>query len=290
MSPRLIPDCLIAACGTLRHGGNQIEEISMTARTSQELSTRQRSKPRTAAQLDSSIEKKLLGYATLAAASGVGILALGQPAAGEVVFTPTHQRIGHDSTLALDLNGDGVVDFTFSCASFSGGAVRVPGAKTYTFNSDAEMLVFGVAKSNHPVGGQQEYNGRFVSGASALMPGVEIGPNAKFGTSNIWMGGISATDSEPARYWGPWAPEGGNVKGRYVGFEFVVNGEIHYGWARFNVQMRQPRHGKVQAVLTGYAYETEPNTPIETGRVKGPESAESKPGTLGGLALGAAGR
>lgn len=255
-----------------------------------ESQSKPRSIGRTAVQLDSSIEKRLLGYAALAGASGVGILALAQPAAGEVVFTPTHQKIAYNSTLALDLNGDGVVDFNFQCTSFAGGAVRVPGAKTYTFNSDAGMLVFGAAKSDLAWGGQQEYNGRPISVASALPTGVEIGPGGKFGASNNWMGGISATDGEPPNYWGPWAPEGGNVKGGYVGLQFVIDGGIHYGWARFNVQIRQPHHGKVQAVLTGYAYETEPNTPILTGKIKGPESAETKTGTLGQLALGAAGR
>jgi hypothetical protein len=266
----------------------------MTARGSQKSSTQPTSKPqlkmRAAVQLEPSIEKRLLGYAALAGASGVGILALAQPASAEVVFTAAHQKIADKSTFYLDLNNDGIADFKLSNSSFAGDAVRIPGAKTYTFNSDADLTVFGVAKSNHVVGGQQEYNGRPISVASALMPGVEVGPDAKFGTSNIWMGAISATDGEPARYWGPWAPEGGNVKGRYLGFEFVVNGEIHYGWARFNVQIRQPHHGKVQAVLTGYAYETEPNTPIETGKIKGPESAEVKPGTLGQLALGATGQ
>ena len=70
----------------------------------------------------------------------------------------------------------------------------------------------------------------------------------------------------------------------------MIDGQIHFGWARLNVLIRRPSEGGAHAVLTGYAYETDVNEPIETGQTSGPESAEARPGTLGQLALGAAGR
>ena len=48
----------------------------------------------------------------------------------------------------------------------------------------------------------------------------------------------------------------------------------------------QPSRG-ILAILTGYAYETEPNTPIITGKIKGPDVITLDPATLGHLAGGA---
>jgi hypothetical protein len=48
----------------------------------------------------------------------------------------------------------------------------------------------------------------------------------------------------------------------------------------------QPSRG-ILAILTGYAYETEPNKPIITGKTKGPDVITLDPTTLGHLALGA---
>jgi hypothetical protein len=39
------------------------------------------------------MEKKLSGYAILAAASGVAMLALAPSAEAKVVYTPTHQKL-----------------------------------------------------------------------------------------------------------------------------------------------------------------------------------------------------
>jgi hypothetical protein len=240
----------------------------MSSRTSAQSS----SKSRKLTQLNSNTEKKLLGYAALAGASGVGILALVQPAEAEVVFTPAHQIIG---VFQLDLNGDGIVDFIFE--------VRTSNT---LISSYAKVLVFGgsgAGNSNQIWGGLRNY-------VSALPPGVEVGPNRRFAASHTLMGIVRYFEGSGTGYGGPWAPKGGERKDRFVGLKFVIDGQIHYGWARFNVRIRPPNKGILEAVLTGYAYETDVNTPLETGQTSGPESAETRPGTLGQLALGAAGR
>jgi len=224
------------------------------------------------------MEKKLLGYATLAAASGVAMLALAPSAEAKVVYTATNQKLPLNTTFVLDVNGDGIPDFNFFAGTLLGGALR---RDTYTFNSDATLTVSAASQSNQVRGAQ------FV--ASALPAGVKIGGDRKFEGGNLFMGAVSATDGGPPIYFGPWAPQGGNVKDHYVGLKFVINGETHYGWARFNVQIRQPLKGNLQAILTGYAYETVPNASIMAGKTSGAEEADTRPATLGQLAAGAAG-
>jgi hypothetical protein len=234
-------------------------------------------KSRNTTPLTSAMEKKLLGYAALAAASGVAMLALAPGAEAEVVYTPTHQKLTVNTTLALDVNGDGTPDFNFNAFSLRFG----PRRDTYTFLSEDFLEATAPMRSNQFWGAQFD--------VSALPAGFKIGRNGKFSASNFFMGAVSATDGGPPNYAGPWAPAGGNVKDRYVGLKFVINGEIHYGWARFNVQVRLPLKGNVQAVLTGYAYETVANAPIMAGATSGNEAADTQPARLGQLAAGAAG-
>jgi hypothetical protein len=232
-------------------------------------------KSRNTTPLTSAMENKLWGYAVLATASGVAVLALSQSSEAKIVYTATHQKMPINVSFSLDVNGDGIPDFAFFAGTDLGGARR----ETYTFNSDATLTVSGAIKSNQVLG--------IGAGVSALAAGVRIGASGNFAPSHFFMGLVSATDSGPARYYGPWAPEGGNVKNHYVGLKFTIDGEIHYGWARFNVQVRQPLKGNLQAVLTGYAYETVPNGPILAGKTSGAEDAAGQPTGLGKLALGA---
>jgi hypothetical protein len=89
------------------------------------------------------------------------------------------------------------------------------------------------------------------------------------------------------------------VETAYLGLKFVVDGEVHYGWAR--VKLVSPG-GYASGSISGYAYETVPNQPIVTGQTGGtadgnkqvsqakPDSArilESGAQTLGMLAMGA---
>jgi hypothetical protein len=123
-----------------------------------------------------------------------------------------------------------------------------------------------------------------------LIPGAYIGPEAKFSAkASLMTWSYKCKDSNH----GPWA----DARGRYLGFEFLIAGKAHFGWARLSV-------GPCGASMTGYAYETVPGRPIQAGLTQSddemgnltpnsfltPESnAALKPATLGLLAQGASG-
>jgi hypothetical protein len=236
--------------------------------------------------MPSEFEQQLGWYALAAAAAGVGILA-SQPAQAEIVYTKAHRQIVPNSTIKLDLNHDGIADFSFK----------------NTF-SQTNFSSFG-RLSAVPIGQKNQIRGHRVSNrayASALFAGARVGPNGQFlpaagmMAATSFLGGARPPGSDTCT--GPWA----NVSNRYLGLKFVITGKVHFGWARLNVTC-SARDSKVTALLTGYAYETVPNRPIVTGKTKGSEDTDDtsqqsrtfsgrytlQPASLGRLAQGVAG-
>ena len=76
-----------------------------------------------------------------------------------------------------------------------------------------------------------------------------------------------------------------NVKNRYLGVRFQIDGKTHYGWARFSVEVQKPRY-VITATLTGYAYETTQKKEIRAGQIHDAD-ANLAPASLGRLARGA---
>jgi hypothetical protein len=235
------------------------------------------------------MEKSLSAYASAAVAAGVGLLAVSKSAEAKIVYTPANTAIPVNQSgvsVYLDLNHDGIDDFSFWNYSFGGGA-----------GGGARLGIGCIAP-----GGKCVFRGNRIWGrgiverrfASALRAGFTVGPNrsylqaAKFQSRfenlatmafNYVSGTGPFTISSTAGQWG-------YTKNRFVGLQFVIGGQIHYGWARLSVS--QPgRFGSV--TLTGYAYETVPNKPIITGKTKGPDVITLDPATLGRLAQGASG-
>jgi len=240
------------------------------------------SRPRTIAELSKSLHQQLNAYTIAAGAAGVGMLALTQPASAKIVYTPVHKNIGH--IISLDLNHDGIYDFKFIYS-------RASEVSTYGFqNSSAKLVVFGLRSGN-------QIYGQFRN-VSALPAGVRIGPNGKFSGRSM-MAHVSAVSGKNDAHYGYWAGDGGGVKRCYLGLRFIIEGKVHFGWARLNVIVSPA--ATIHATLTGYAYETIPNKPIITGRTKGPDEISiEEPNTaltmptrklasLGLLAMGAPG-
>ena len=220
---------------------------------------------RKTASLSHSTHKQLNMYAFAAGAAGVGVLALAVPAEGRVVYTPDSQTIpyGYGSTFSLDLNHDGINDFSF--LNFFSTTSSILGLSISPVNPSNE--IFSTAGGHASVF------------AAALLAGKKIGPDGKF-QKRLGDGMADGNDPDGVCQ-GPWS----DVHARYLGLKFMIKGETHFGWARLNVHCVYPH--PIKATLTGYAYETVADKPIVAGDTTGAE-ASAEAGTLGDLALGAA--
>jgi hypothetical protein len=208
---------------------------------------------RATAYLSAKLERNLLAYATVASAGCVTVLAFPQQTQARVVYTPANIHFGIGDAYVLDLNNDGIGELVIWDS---------------TFCSDYCDAYISVRRQKGSDGSVQLMSGTSRYFAAARKRSGQIGPKKEFGHDFVMMAGIGNHSS-----FGPWA----NVKGRYLGLRFTVNGERHYGWARMSVTVQR---FEITATLTGYAYETKPNKPIVAGD-KGTGDS------LGDLALGA---
>jgi hypothetical protein len=241
------------------------------------------------AVLSKSIKQQLNGYALAAGAAGVAILALGQPGEAKIVYTPTHQKLPLNKDFFVDLNNDGTNDFRLHI-TLSGETCAAHRATCSSWDA-AIFFAYPQVKGNGVVGEP--------AFASALRAGARIGPKAAFNTSRGIMGEVQFREQDLS-YSGAWANSGKPVYDRYLGVKFLVDGKLHYGWARFSVRIYRDPKSTVNAVLTGYAYETIPNKPIIAGRKKGTDevgrveqltpaevrASAPQPASLGMLAMG----
>jgi hypothetical protein len=224
-------------------------------------------------KLSDSVHHQLSMYALAASAAGVGMLALAQPAAAKIIYTPKHVVLKEGSQYRIHLNGVGDVALSNSthCTQLGSGV-------TFCLFWLAEKPASPNAAGGNSVVGHLSSR-RFRYSASALRPGRLIGKGLQFlgkDQSLLYMYTSSVIG-------GMWR----NVKDRYLGFRFRIKGQLHYGWARLNVSYSGTGNPNITATLTGYAYETIPNKPIITGKTKGPDVITLNPGSLGALAAGA---
>jgi hypothetical protein len=210
---------------------------------------------RTPANLPESVYRLLSSYALAAGAAGVGMLALARSAEAEIVYTPANVSILPKNTVPLDLNNDGVADFSFKDTTF-----------TTSFGGGGGALSVVPAQQTNQIWGHLLFVRR---NASALYAGVQVGARGKFAPGTNLMASTQVNSgllppAGPGTCSGPWA----NVTNRYLALKFVIEGKIHLGWARLSVSCPL-RSLAVTATLTGYAYETVPGKAIRTGQRKG---------------------
>jgi hypothetical protein len=204
--------------------------------------------PRAAVPINNTLEKHLATYMAVAAATGVGVLALAQPSDAEIVYTATNQVLNTISDrVTVDFDKDGVTDLSF------GFVGRGYGAALFAY----------AASQNHFMSG---YNG-----AAQVLPwGKRIGQKGSFNDSVIFLAGANYHFGSCVTYGGYWVGK----KGFYLGVQFSSGGETHYGWVRLSIVGPCTTGGN--DLLTGYAYETIPNKPIIAGKTSGFAAADTR--------------
>jgi hypothetical protein len=226
--------------------------------------------PRRKQPLSESLLTHMNAYALAAGAAGVSLMALTQPADAEIIVTQAHGNIPINKYVSIDFNHDGVPDFRFLLSTFA----------YHTFR--ATLLV-----QPHGAGGMIA-SGNY---AAPLSAGASIGPAQAFTKGKrlnlARSAGFAYNSSRYSRnLFGPWE----NVQNRYVGVEFLISGETHYGWIRLTVNFT----ARATATITGYAYETVAGQGIQAGQLAeradaGVQSAPESMPSLGTLALGSDG-
>ena len=162
------------------------------------------SQPRTTVRINGRIDKNVATYVTIALATGVGVLALAEPADAEIVYTATNTVLNHGGEIPVDFNNDGIPDLIFS----------------YPNPSYQGILLIRQ-------GSEQIMNNRTPS--SVLPWGVRIGPKASFQGGDGVI--INANFHSTCASFGYWI----NKKGFYLGVKFPVAGQTHYGWIRLSI-------------------------------------------------------
>ena len=209
--------------------------------------------------------------------AAVGALALTQPAEARIIYTAAHVRI-HDGYFSFHFNPDGPNDIGFHqrCSNL--------GCSLFAFTTQVGNSILGETRNSYGY-------------ALALRGGATIGPEGPFlPHESQFMAATFPTHR------GFWFERGA----RYLGVVFQIEGKTHYGW------MRLVNSSQRGATLIGYAYENIPGKSIRAGQMKDlddPEEPESgvpdgsgptlpqplpavcssAQGSLGELALGAAG-
>jgi hypothetical protein len=222
---------------------------------------------RSTTTLDPTLDHHLAAYVAAATAAGVSIFAA-TPAAASVVYTPANIAIGN-SGYAIDLNHDGIPDFTvdFAVIGESDGIIAI-------LNLRLDVPGNGV----RPMG-------QLAGDAAALPQGARIGPLKSFTSALSSYGGVfmsvrgefSHTGVKSSFSNGPWVKQ----TNKFLGLRFLIGDRFHYGWARLTTSPGE-------TVLTGYAYESNPGHQILAGQISGNDEEPEfvKPMTLGELARG----
>jgi len=224
------------------------------------------------------LEKNLVAYA---AAASAGLLSA-QSAQAEVIFTASNTpmaiaQLNQGAALTpLDLTGTGAPQFGFAMSS----------TKNFMYSGTTAGFKFFLKVV--PAQGNAVVQGAQAPTASAVPAGVKIGAQQKFGNGDLYLA-INSFNNGQSRNSGTWR----NVEFAYVGLKFLINGQVHYGWARVKFPFPGGTiypQGDYYPSIYGYAYESTPNAPIVAGQTSGtaPHTADaSATAGLGMLAAGA---
>jgi hypothetical protein len=177
-------------------------------------------------------------------------------ASGSIIFTDFEDVslfLGGGTVLGryhyVDFNGDGTLDAEFR-------------------SSDADFRVTNTPTSR--IAGLPATPPNLGNRAAAIQSGTPIGLSLQqpfsWNTDSSTLIACVLFHDEPPRVvcLGFW---GANLD--YVGVQFLINGDTHYGW----VEVEVPFVGVNGGTIRSFAYETQPGVPIAAGQVPEPSSA-----------------
>jgi hypothetical protein len=175
----------------------------------------------------------------IAATVLVGFLAFARPMEAKVVYTPVNVTLSGNGYLTLDLNHDRINDFTILAAS----QVTACGTLRHRLLGSAKISPTthnGIVVSNSDI-------------AALLQSGIDINSSQSFYKGQTVITQFSFC-------YGYYRVDG------YLGLEFQINGQIHYGWAQVFVNAHS---NWMRTTVVGFAYETIPGQAIKTGQTSG---------------------
>lgn len=148
-----------------------------------------------------------------------------------------------------DIDGDGTTDFAFSAGSASSTSGSI-----WSFASGFGLVTSaGIGNSSNQFIG---YVGSFYNYGSALEEGAVIGAEGP------WLNYPSLSNSAvlASNFYGDTYGMFPGMGEMYLGIQFSVKGNLHYGWMRVEADINP-----VYITIYDWAYEGNPNTEIEAG-------------------------
>ncbi len=188
-------------------------------------------------------KNRLKSYSSVAA----GLAAFTPVANAQIIYTDIDPDVNiSNSSYLLDLNNDGTEDFRITQNGSS--SYSMDGVAVYAYQSNANKLLIDKI--------QFGYYSYSVNAALALNQGDTIDNNQP-----MWgaFGGLNAHgiyNSAPLDI-GHWK----SLSDKYIGFKFVIDSDLHYGWARLNVTP-----DATSATIKDYAYNSIPDEMIMAGQ------------------------
>jgi len=175
----------------------------------------------------------------------------------KIVYTPVDVTIGSGGDIKIDLNHDGIKDFD----------IKAAGSGVYCGMSSGGF--HGVVTVTPRTG-----DGVVASGgnAAALASGIHVGSGLTFDKYAALMTNFQLSRGCGFYIKGNWCAWNRYAyscsKTGYLGFEFLVNGQTHYGWAYVTISA-DILGGGFHVTLKGFAYETIAGQGITTGQTTG---------------------
>jgi len=196
------------------------------------------------------LSEKLKRYSLLTA----GTLASAAAADAQVVYTdvnPDYTGYGsyYGDVFSIDLNNDGITDFTIIAMSYSGGDSNI------------------YWSSNSVVAEPQYGNSVAVLSSlpEAIDSGIAIGTNLVWGNDNEQMLRFRYRWQDRSYWSSTGVTSFGNFLNqseKFLGVRFSFGGEQYYGWIRLSVSS-----GAYDFTIYDFAYDASANTPITAGDI-----------------------